>query len=424
MGYAGSPGLKTARDWARDGYQGLPLAGENLLADYANGVFGRISEAAFFDPTDGAGFVEATEAANWLANNVWRLYSSGNILLESARTNEVIYSADMSSWTMASGTGTETAGQTAPDASTSAYRIEDTDAGSTTRWYESLITLSALPYVACVLILKDNDTSRFPEFQITQIGAVITGGTIGVQLNTSTGATSTRIGSPTTVRVTSAGDWWYLEIGFICTTGGTVRPTIYPAVTASIGTVDVAATGAITPWGVQIETTGAVGVVGSQTSPIRTAGVIATRAQETLYVPQADVDVALYDVGFEIDIWPNHDSGTAGHTVSYICNTVASSRNYLRLNPQNATDTRMWYRSATSGALQSANFTFVKGDKLTVRVEHQVLMTILKNDAPLLTLSLAAAADNWVHADLYVGGSASGTLFVDSMIISPPRPLP
>jgi len=402
------------RRFARQARRG----GIKFLVDYLAGTFTRASVGSFFDPRDGfGGFVAATSAANWLAVNVARILLAGAILMEEARTNDIDQSADLSAWTMASGTGTETGGQAAPDGGTDAYRIEDTDAGGTTRWNGALITAVVSAYAASVFVLKDSDASRFPEWQITQVGATIVGGTIGVQINTATGATSTRIGTPDWVRVVDAGDSWRLEVGLTVSVGGTVRPTLYPAVTDVIGTVNVAAVGAITPWGMQFE------AGGSASSPIRTAGAIATRAGDFGFVPQAAVDPDLFSVGFEIDIWPEHNSGTLGHASGIIYNTTASNQSYLRLHPQNTTNSRVWYRSATSGALQTANLTFVAGDKITIRVEHQVLVTVSVNDVVTATINLGALVDAYTPADLYVGGSAAGTLPVTGLVISRPRPL-
>jgi hypothetical protein len=384
-----------------------------FLLDYAAGTHVRASEAAFFDTRDSQ--FKGSGAGAWLGNNVARIFADGSILIEDARTNQMDYSEDFSFWTL-TGTGTETGSQATPDGGGDGWRLEDTDSGAATQWARASGALNAAAHVASLFVLKDADTSRFPSLEISALTATISGGTFAVDINTSTGATATRLGTPNFVRVDDAGDWWRLVIGFTVTVAGTVQPTFYPAVGTVIGTLSNAALGAATPWGMQVEEGGLA------SSPIRTAGATVTRAKDDHMVPQAAVDAALYSVGFTVDVWLPSGTGSNEMAPSQIFNTNSSSRNYLRLFPQTTTESRVFYRSATSAAFQSLNYTATINTKHTMRVEHQVENVYSLDDVVEDTEDISTAPDAWIANDLAVGQAVGGTL-TSFAVISRPRPL-
>lgn len=253
----------------------LPAAGTTL---------GAVSAAAVGSIVATVPTIEAR--GSWLPDDQARILADGTILIEGARTNLVTYSSDASAWSTG-GTVVTTGGQDAPDGSTTAYRIEDADAGGYGVYTQVVSgSLSIGSYAHSVYVRKDSDETRFPEIAGFQGSAVIGGGDYNVQINTKTGATSTRAGTPTSVSVIDEGLWWRVVIVVSITGAGTVGTRLYPAAGTTLGIVAPGAQGAITVWGVQFE-------AGSfATSPIRTAGVSATRAddQVTTTVTAAHVD--------------------------------------------------------------------------------------------------------------------------------------
>lgn len=248
------------------------VADIDFLLNYRSLTFARSPvEAAAVDPRVGGAFYDLVTP--WPGVDVPRILPDGSILVEAERKNLVTQSADASAWAR-TGTGTETAGQGAPDGSTDAYRVADTDAGAITTYTQVVSgALGTGLHAYSVNVLKDSDTSRFPEFEIFSGGAaVFAGGVPSVHLNTSTGATALRQGSPESITVFDAGLWWRLVIVIDVTTGGTVGTRVRPAAASTLGGgLVLAATGAVTAWGIKLE----VGAFAS--SDIRTAGVAETR---------------------------------------------------------------------------------------------------------------------------------------------------
>lgn len=121
--------------------------------------------------------------------------------------------------------------------------------------YGMLSQTAAIPadlnWVYCfVHVKKDSDTSRFPEFVLDLLGA---GQKIGVQLNTSTGATTVRYSTGVvSVNVTDVGDDWRLELGVKNDGGAWATFVIRPAMTTTWGDIEVTATGSIVVWGAQM----------------------------------------------------------------------------------------------------------------------------------------------------------------------------
>jgi hypothetical protein len=209
-----------------------------------------------------------------------------------------------------------------------------------------------------VFVLKDSDETRFPEFNVFQGSAVISGGSFNVQMDTQTGATSTRSGAPTSVSVEDAGDWWRLVIVFSVTTGGTVGGRIYPAFSTTLGGSSVAAVGAITAWGVQLEA-GAFAA-----SPIRTAGAAATRALETCTFANTEV----LDTGaWAVDLWLQQSSAVFGASAADSMVIARSSDSYILLQ-RNAGSPR--FQLIANGVTTSCPaITWSSPQKLTLTID-------------------------------------------------------
>jgi hypothetical protein len=156
-------------------------------------------------------------------------------------------------------------------------------------------------------------------------------------------------------------------------------------------------------------------------SPIRTSGTAATRNQDDLVVAQAGIDGRLFTGGFELDFWPEYDSGTSGHThAAALLNAGADSTlNRLLLAAQGASTDRVSFRSTTTTDYDNAaDITFSAGDKITFRVLHASLITISINDVAVTTVDISGAAP-WPAADCAVGQLGDDTLPAFGVISKP-----
>jgi len=366
-----------------------------------------------FEETGGVGITP------WALDDEARIFSDGAIYIEETRTNKVTESSDLSAWN-STGAVTETGAQVAPDGSPSAWRIEDTDAATTSRWYIDTGALNTGSHAESVFILKDSDTSRFPEIQALGVGATITGGTVGIQLNTSTGATSTRVGSPDFVRVTDAGDWWRVEFGFTVSVGGTARVQVYPSVTDSIGTVNVAATGAVTAWGAQLEE----GEFAS--SPIRTAGGTATRVEDH-HQHAGDTWDALRDQqpAVQWDVWPDFDFSdpAVGGDLSYVLDGQLSTTFAAFRYTGAAWQTR--FGNDAGGTNVNLSNDWNAHDKLRFTVNHVTGVQTLENvtqDTVSVSVPGASAGGSWTSEGsnvLTIGSREASTNHLNGIVGRP-----
>jgi hypothetical protein len=144
-------------------------------------------------------------------------------------------------------------------------------------------------HVFSIFVKKDNDETRFPEFQ----ASILAGATEEhkVQLNTKTGATNVRVNTAATDshRVDDYGDWWRLSLN--CTNDGsgtTFTAKILPSITAVIGGVDATVTGSVVLDQAQIELNQSY-----PSSPIITEAAAVSRATEA---GEADVSGAQWDL--------------------------------------------------------------------------------------------------------------------------------
>jgi len=209
---------------------------------------------------------------------------------EGQRQNINIWSRDLTSWTP---TGTSVAAFDAVgiDGHISATTLTDDDGAA----FEFVSMSAVIPNDGNVVsvehrILKDSDTSRFPEFV-----ALLSGGTLQqllTQINTSTGAKNDRVSTGTTTsEVVDGGLWWILKMTVQNNTSGNTALTMtdYPARTTTFGTTEVAATGSIIVGHVQAELDTTF-----NSSPILTEGSAITRNADVLTYDDAGniLDVA------------------------------------------------------------------------------------------------------------------------------------
>jgi hypothetical protein len=99
------------------------------LLDITDATFTRASEAAFVDPRQGWAF-QAQGAGAWLAADTPRIFSDGSILVEEARTNVALRSSELGDavWATSSSPTIESDAAAAPDGSLTADRITATTA--------------------------------------------------------------------------------------------------------------------------------------------------------------------------------------------------------------------------------------------------------------------------------------------------------
>lgn len=179
------------------------------------------------------------------------------LLCESAATNQIGYSNDMSLWTAVNAGGTVSYGQPAPDGTNTATLISDTSTSATPGRYKGQLVqpLANEVWCASVYIKKDTNTTRFPCLRYYNSSAL----DLRVHFNTKTGEYVTATGGASSVIVGSGvidcGDWWRFWISGYFTTAPTGhRIYLYPAWSATLSsTSSNTATGSMIAWGAQAE---------------------------------------------------------------------------------------------------------------------------------------------------------------------------
>lgn len=135
----------------------------------------------------------------------------------------------------------------APDGTTTADTLSKAGGTDCIRYQYLNGLLPNARYMASIFILKDADTTRFPEFYLRLSNGA---NEQYVQVNTSTGQLAVRssTGAPPAPVIVSAGNYWKLFISGT-TTSNVVNDVcvfgIRPAVSGVLGSVDLAAAGAV-----------------------------------------------------------------------------------------------------------------------------------------------------------------------------------
>jgi hypothetical protein len=218
-------------------------------------------------------------------------FTKDGLLIEGIGENVCLRSRELdnAAWDVVNSVGVNKNSVGVDGVGNSAYTLTDT-AGN----YQSLTQSVAIPndgnkHTLSLFIKKDNDTTRFPEFQIR-----LADGTERdhfVQVNTKTGAITSRVKHTVTDTVTiqSYGDWWYLSLSCTNNTSGntTLLARLYPALSNSFGG-SAGFTGSVIVDQVQVELNQSY-----PSSPIITEGAAVTRATEA---GQANVSGAQWDI--------------------------------------------------------------------------------------------------------------------------------
>ena len=365
------------------------------LLRFADGSFTRSIEASAVDPREGCAFYDLVTP--WPGVDAQRKTPDKLIFIEAERANLAPVSADFSDalWSKAGATVSQT--ETAPDGSP-AWTITDSAAGYQTATLTWTAAVTGAHTLSC-FIKKDAISARVPSFGIEQTGTgLITGGAVRIDVRTDTGVFVVRGGTATAV-VEDAGDWWRLSATFTVSTAGTFGWRIAPASGTTLGAVDAAATGSVTPWNVQVE-------VGSHaSSPIRTAGTEVTRTQDLMRWAGGVPPTELLETGFEIDFYPATGPGTIEARIGW----QSASSVYVRIAGSSG-DTLLSYRNGGSVTTSTRAIPHEPGDKLTLRVEHGVRYSVRVNDGEVVDYIDLSAEPDWSgrSADtLQLGGNGA-----------------
>jgi len=126
-----------------------------------------------------------------------------------------------------------------------AWTIED-DRGAGPEWIQQDVTIAddSESHTFSLYVQKDDDETRFPEFELVLQGGTLT--SLYFQINTKTGASAVRAGAGTATVVDVNADWWRVSLTVTNNSTGntTARCSILPAKTTVLGT-DGTATGSI-----------------------------------------------------------------------------------------------------------------------------------------------------------------------------------
>jgi hypothetical protein len=230
----------------------------SVLMAALSGSFIGLRSSAFNGSVDNVSIKEvAAVDNNGIVYEAVSRYTVSGALIHEARTNSLLQSRDFttSPWTT-SGSPTSAQDQVGVDGvANTAWTLGD-DNGADDEFFTQTVTIpdDSNTHVASIFIKKDSDESRFPEFVLFLGGGSFP--SIGVQLNTKTGATTTRSVVGTTEHgVIDCGDWWRLW-GSV-TNDGTGNTTatfrVAPAISTTFGTKEDAATGTIVADSAQLE---------------------------------------------------------------------------------------------------------------------------------------------------------------------------
>ena len=246
------------------------------------------------NPERGDSYVPTTSSDKYLPRVGHHVFNGDawvneGVLAESeARTNELLYSNDPTNaaWTVQTGTAAQD--EVGPDGvENSAWTLADNDAsGFSLRQQVVTVPNDSNTICTSLYVKKDNDESRFPEFQMELLGG--TGRDHFIALNTKTGATDVRRNSSGGIHtVEDAGEYWRFSftVNNNSTGNTSLRLKILPAVFTSLGgAVNSTLTGSIVYYGGQIELNAS-----TPSSYIPTSGSSVTRAAETFTIPSANL---------------------------------------------------------------------------------------------------------------------------------------
>ncbi len=331
------------------------------------------------------------------------------VLCEPAINNEMPFGGfyEVANWTKTNATVTQN--QTGPDGITyHGWTLEDTSTSSVGTVSDGVGYTGTGFWTFSIYIKKDSDTSRFPEIRINESGAVFTGGDIAVQINTQTGATNTRDGTPeyVTVRDVDA-DWWRLIICFDVTTASLSTLSLCPAAGTTIGSLNSSATGTAVFGPCQMES----GAFATSWFPNYDNNNGARAQDVDTTVPNADIDSDVFNTGFKVDYYPLYAAEYGPSSTAEIYRIDGGD--YVSRN-QSGTNTRMRFRANGGGNqfIDSSHASLATLDKLTSEItqadtEHELFL----NDVSEGSDNDIGSGDDWgpeSASDIDIGNDTGG----------------
>jgi len=285
----------------KSGSATIPTGGQikikNLQYEEVSGRSSKVS-SEYIDNTDHGYNVDnvkwfSTENGNTVINNVVTegvgsaINPVPQVLMQPALINELTYSRDLTNaaWTE---TGTDVAAldKTGMDGiANSICTLTDNNGGA----YEYVSCNAAIidnssENIFRFFVLKDSDTSRFPEFQ-----CLLQGGTnqyTYYQLNTQTGALNMRAGvGASSAESNDLGSFWEVIVSVTNNSTGNNSSliNIYPAVAYTFGLAQSSAQGSIVVSNAEIHLNKTIDEVRG-TAPVFTSGTVETRDQDVITI--------------------------------------------------------------------------------------------------------------------------------------------
>ena len=359
-----------------------------LLALNTSAGFSRAGEATYWS---GAGVI-ATAAANEIRFEDRGDGNGGAWLLEGAATNNLDYSSEFDQWgDFVPGVTVTADSDSAPDGTTTADNLSESDA-ATAPGKSRNPTSTAHPATVSLFVKKDTDQTRFPEIQLRG------GSTEAPGINTETGATGSRAGTPSQ-NVIDAGDWWHWLITRTQAANIT-QLHAYPAIGTALGVFNPAATGSVILWGMQCET----GLFA--TSYIPTSAATASRLADNRTFAAGEYPERLVNGIWEFDFYPYfpHD----GVFSDVVLLSFGGTNDELRYNA-----TSDAYEVVTSGASRavSAGGTHSLHQKTTIKLDFETRTLTISGRTTGNGDTAITSADEWPsNVTLRVGGRQGGSL--------------
>ena len=345
------------------------LTGASIDLDFSNNMHYDSSNptATFTDllSCSRASIGYATNADGTLtsfANDALRIGVGTGLLVEDARTNDILYSQDYThagGWSLVS-LVTPTSGVAAPDGTSTAWKVvADTTAGSNHNFQQS-VSIAAVNYTVSIF-------AKAAEYNFANLELAInsgTGGRYSINVNLTTGAieSSDTTGSPVVVSTGTElyGNGWVRIWIVVTATAGALYAQISPCPTAtptysnSIPIYTGDNTSGVYFWGVQFE-------VGSfPSSFIPTTTVAATRAADVMTVT-GNLDTVLKSSAVSIVADAKMNAGVA----TTAPNLIATSGNFFVLYSVGSYNIIRTYDGAVElGATLGASATFFNGAKV------------------------------------------------------------
>ena len=183
-------------------------------------------------------------------NTAWNAQNKGNLLVYSQ-------AFDNAAWLKVGALTVTADNAAAPDATTTADTVADTDGTQLAYLYQDIAAESGMRYVFSLHVKKDADQTRFPLFRLEFLGGIATNDTF-TYLNTQSGAWA--IGgtmgadvADTSLEVVDLGTYWRVRFKATNAKAATgLRIYLYPAYSNVWGAPAVSLTGSVILWGAQV----------------------------------------------------------------------------------------------------------------------------------------------------------------------------